>query len=554
MNSSRRFRLDAGARARLETWGLPLVSAFFAAAHLEGLLLFLNPDLPLAFGAILRGSALYTLLLAPVSYAAHLGVSRWRAVPVRRLLPWGLTLVAAFGALGDWVHASYFTYYLPPGINVQLIKTALWLTLGTLLFFYTSLLHTLHGRRYGLRSQLLLLFVALGTVYALFDRRTSFRPAAPTLPRFVGLASEGAPRLALVVLPTATLDALLPLAEQGRLPFFADAFTHGARGRLSGFAPAGPLALEASLATGKMPFKHGLVGSEVVVAPWQDPVEPLRLLPIAVGFRHWGVPGGVTRPESPEDLRALPLWTLLLRLGRGAIAVGFPPPLGPEPVAHELAPSRSTAERELELVGADELAARLGADRATLADASARMTAEDRALFVRLEGLEAASLASFGGFQASLFEGERSSTARRAAEVLIAYYAGLDEALAELWDSLPEPRLLAVASAYGISAPSGLERIGLELADLPRSRGSIEGGSDGFLLLLGEGIRPGVQLQGGSVPDVSPTLLYALALPVPRDADGKVLAAAFEPALLQRRPLSFVPSYDGLPGPAASAP
>ena len=109
MNSSRRFRLDAGARARLETWGLPLVSAFFAAAHLEGLLLFLNPDLPLAFGAILRGSALYTLLLAPVSYAAHRGVSRWRAVPVRRLLPWGLTLVAAFGALGDWVHASYFT-------------------------------------------------------------------------------------------------------------------------------------------------------------------------------------------------------------------------------------------------------------------------------------------------------------------------------------------------------------------------------------------------------------------------------------------------------------
>jgi len=554
VDSNRRFGLDDHARARLETWGLPLVAAVFAAAHLEGLLLFLNPDLPLAFGAIVRGSAIYTLLLAPLSYATQLGISRWRSVAVRRLLPWSLALVAALGALGDWVHASYFAYYLPAGINVQLIKTALWLTLGALLFFYTALLHTLHGRRYGLRSRLLLLLVALGTVYALFDRRTSFRPVAPTLPRFVGLASEGAPRLAAVVLPTATLDALLPLAEQGRLPFFADAFTHGARGRLSIFAPARPLALEASLATGKMPYKHGLVGSDVVVAPWQDRAQPLRLLPIAVGFRHWGVPGGLTRPESPEDLRALPIWTLLLRLGRGALAVGFTPPLGPEPLPHEPAASRSTAERELELVGADELAFRLGADRATLSDASERMAAEDRALFVRLGGLEAASRANFGGFQAALFEGERSTSARRAAETLIAYYVGLDEALAELWDSLPAPRLLAVASAYGVSAPSGLERIGLELADRPRSRGSVGGGSDGFLLLLGDGIRPGVQLQGGSVTDVAPTLLYALALPVPRDADGKVLAAAFEPALLQRRPLSFVPSYDGLPGPAASAP
>jgi len=551
---SRHLRLDRAARDRLETWGLPLVAAVFAGAHLEGLLLFLNPELPLALGAILRGSAVYALLLAPLSLVAHLVAFRWRRVAVRRLLPWSLSLVAALGALGDWVHASYYAFYLPPGINVQLIKTALWLTLGALLFFYTALLHTLHRRRYGMRSQLLLLLVALGTVYALFDRRTSFRPGATTLPRVVGLASEGAPWLAVVVLPTATLDALLPLAEQGRLPFFADAFARGARGRLSIFPPVRPLALEATLATGKLPYKHGLVGFPVVVAPWQDRDEPLRLLPIAVGFRRWGVPAGRFRAESPEDLRALPIWTVLLRLGRGALAVGFPPPLGPEPAPVRSAPSRSTAERGLELVGADRLATRLGEDRARLADAAARMASGDRALFVRLAGLEEASLETYGGFQATLFEGERSTSARRAAEELIAYYSGLDEALADLWSGLPEPRLLAVTSAYGVRAPGGLQRIGLDLARLPRSRGSLGGAADGFLLLLGDGVRAGVQLQGGSITDVAPTLLYALALPVPRDADGKVLAAAFEPALLQRRPLSFVPSYDGLPGPAASVP
>ena len=429
------------------------------------------------------------------------------------------------------------------------------MTLGALLFFYTALLHTLHHRRYGIRSRWLLLLVALGTVYALFDRRTSFQPTAPMLPRFVGLASEGSPRLVVVVLPTATLDAILPLAEQGRLPFFADTLARGARGRLALFAPARPLALEATLATGKLPFRHRLVGAEVVVVPWQDRKEPLRLLPIGFGFRAWGVPGGRSRAETPEDLSALPLWTLLLRLGRGALAVGFPPPLGAPPAPPELTLPRSTAERELILVGAEDLAAPLAADRARLADASARLAAEDRLLFVRLDGLERASLEHYGGFQAAQFEGERSSAARRAADALIAYYAGLDEAIAELWSQLPEPRLLAIASAYGISAPSGFERILLDLADRPRLGGRIGRAADGVLLLRGDGIRPGVQLQGASIADVVPTLLYALALPVPRDADGKVLAAAFEPALLQRRPLTFVPSYDGLPGPAvASAP
>ncbi len=553
MDSNRRFGLGRAGWARLEAWGLPLVAAVFAGAHLEGLLLFLNPELPLTITALLSGTAIYSLLLAPLALAAHLGIARWRRVEVRRLVPWSLSLVAILGALGDWVHASYYTYYLPPGINVQLIKTALWLTLGALLFFYTALLHTLHRRRYGLRSRVLLLLVALGTVYALFDRRTSFRPIAPALPRFIGLASEGSPRLVVVVLPTATLDVILPLAQQGRLPFFADSLARGARGRLAVFAPARPTALEATLATGKLPFRHRLVGTDVVVAPWQDRTEPLRLLPIGLGFRSWGVPGGRSRAESPEDLAALPLWTLLLRLGRGALAVGFRPPLGPPPAGPGVALPRSNAERELELVGAEELAAPLAADRARLAAANAQLAADDRLLFVRLDGLERASLELYGGFQAAQFEGERSSAARRAADALIAYYAGLDEAIAELWAELPEPRLLAVASAYGVSAPSRLERILLDLAGRPRLRGRIGGAADGFLLLRGEGIRPGVQLQGGSISDVAPTLLYALALPVPRDADGKVLAGAFEPALLQRRPLTFVPSYDGLPGPAAAS-
>jgi hypothetical protein len=48
---------------------------------------------------------------------------------------------------------------------------------------------------------------------------------------------------------------------------------------------------------------------------------------------------------------------------------------------------------------------------------------------------------------------------------------------------------------------------------------------------------------------VAPTLLYLSGLPIARDLDGRVLTEALEPALLQRQPLNFVPSY-GAPATA----
>jgi hypothetical protein len=174
------------------------------------------------------------------------------------------------------------------------------------------------------------------------------------------------------------------------------------------------------------------------------------------------------------------------------------------------------------------------------------------AYWLRLEGVERAARETFGAFAAVEFEGARAGRVRRAADALAVYYGGLDGELAEIWSALPEPRLLAIASPYGIAAPTGLGRIVRDLADRPRLQGTLAGGPDGLLLLRGEGVRLGVQVPGARIADLAPTLLYACGLPVARDLDGKVLAAAFDPSLLQRRPLAFVPSYEGLA--ALSAP
>ena len=74
-------------------------------------------------------------------------------------------------------------------------------------------------------------------------------------------------------------------------------------------------------------------------------------------------------------------------------------------------------------------------------------------------------------------------------------------------------------------------------------------GPPGIVLLHGGAVRPG-RLARAQVLDVMPTVLALLGLPVPDDADGRVLEEALQPAVLAAHPLRHVPSWSGVPPPA----
>jgi len=63
---------------------------------------------------------------------------------------------------------------------------------------------------------------------------------------------------------------------------------------------------------------------------------------------------------------------------------------------------------------------------------------------------------------------------------------------------------------------------------------------EGILALGGPSIQKGVSLEGASIADLAPTILYLMGLPVPTSMDGQVLVAALDEALLAERPIRFV--------------
>lgn len=558
-------------------------------AHLAGLLFFLNPDLPFAVRPVLRGVGAYSLLLGGVSLALQLPWLWGRPARARRWLPWGLTAALGGAALLDWTHASIFAYFLPPGINIRLIKTAFWLSLGLVIGFYTALLHTLHRRPYGLRSRLGYGALVILSLYVMVERREAYRPPAPASP--LPSVVEPGQRLDLFVvgLDGATLDALLPLAEQGNLPFFAHVLRQGAYGRLTSLTPNRWRALWTTLATGKYPYKHGVLGYETFEASLLSPGGRFHLLPLGVGFRRWGLLGSA-RVTGVERSRALRLWEILPRVGVGAGVLGWPGssehPSG-SPRAQGVDPQEpafAVSERFFANPAAEqgtrpeELAARARLFRLAPEDLDpalvARFTrgtaptvfdevAQDlwreslgtflleqyrdvRGFFVLLPGLASVSEATFGGYAAVQFEGSRARDSRRAAEVLTAYYEHLDDCLERLWERRRGPAILAVVSAFGTEEAGGWQRLWAQIAGDRRLLGQTGTSPDGVLLLYGNGIEAGALLTDAGLVDVVPTLIYGLGLPIARDLDGKILTAAFERGFLANHPLTFVPSYETL--------
>jgi hypothetical protein len=60
-----------------------------------------------------------------------------------------------------------------------------------------------------------------------------------------------------------------------------------------------------------------------------------------------------------------------------------------------------------------------------------------------------------------------------------------------------------------------------------------------MFMALGPGIKKGCRVEGASVLDITPTILYAMSLPVPSYMDGNVLKEIWEPERLTSQPIAY---------------
>ncbi len=507
-----------------------------------------------------RTSAYYGGLGAIATMTLLLPVA-WRTPEcARRLLPWCMAGVFAAAAGFGLAHAALYERFLPPGIHDRLVKAGVWLALAAVVTLYTAFLHTYRRQRpYGARSRFGIASLALLTVYSVFERREAFEPPPQRRPRAAAIESTPPPNLLVLGLDGASLDVILPLSEQGLLPFFSETMRRGSYGRAESFEPAIRLPLWTTVVTGKYPFRHGVVSEQTHGAPWLRG-ERFHLTPRAIGFGLWGDRGATG--SGPPILPSAPaLWQIAAGFGIDVFALDF----GVGVAATESAGARAAA---LGSAMEDERLSRLGdgppsalytaalrdlETQSRLLEILASRSREDDSglvVFAVMDGLAAVSRLYYDSYEAVLFDGDQEQARIDQARWLSAYYAFVDGLLAEAWEETPPPRMLAVVSAYGWRRSGPLRSLLGLRGRAPGGAGLTQNTPDGLLLLRGQEINQDRLLTRLGIEDVAPTMLYALNLPTALDIDGRVITEAFEPSTLARRPIAFVPSYETTRGAA----
>ncbi|MCU0223037.1 MAG: hypothetical protein MUF27_03000 [Acidobacteria bacterium] len=382
--------------------------------------------------------------------------------------------------------------------------------------------------------------------------------------------------LILFEVPGLSLEMLEGYAERGTAPALETLLKSGTVMTVDGGIVEEPLALHATLITGRGPEQHRLLaplryrprlgggGVSFGILPrgllfwpslqlglWEAvPVTggSLRAVSLSGVARALGLPVALVgdplagRPPNAESVIVPPD---ALRAGErielgpaGSVTCASAGPLGErffDPPAAELPGTRALEALVRSAMEADLCALETG--RALLA------TGRFALVHVRLGGLERVAR-QFAGWQpGSAARGASDRELEAYGRVLARYIRQLDPAGGALASAGPPGALVALVSPHGVVPRQDLGRLLEALAGVSRPTASTDGPPPGALVLAGEGVVPEGHRAGAiALESVLPTLLWGAGLPAAADM-GPIAIQAFTPEYVATHPVIGVPSY-----------
>jgi predicted AlkP superfamily phosphohydrolase/phosphomutase len=585
----------------IRTLASAALAASVLAADVVLLALFLNPDAQPARD----GLALLLVLFLPYAVVGTLAffalalvggaVRGWPKVPRPLIegLPWLTSLMLLALVLASalfWLNVVSYRHSVPVPFLRALAGAAVGLTTAALVLVAVgvdAVLFPLRGR--AVSAAIVVLACASAVVVPL-----ALRPPHAPPPHPVPVATETvqpARRVILVGLDGIGPEQLREGIASGSLPACARIVKRGAHGPLATLRPTEGPPIWTTIVTGQLPRDHGVKSFATYRLRGSDTV--FELLPKGAFVRLLERAGLVsTSPVTSNSRRRRALWNALNAFGisTGLVRIWGTHPTErvqgfmlshyfhvlrhqPTGAAATLHPPDLLAEVSARAVDADDV------DRALLSqfldtpaegDASGRLrrdlveralapdvtyhragdvlrAAYDPAFFATYYyGLDVVGHGFLRFAQPDRFGDVTPPDVRRYGPVLERYAALLDGWIGEAAQALRPGDVLLVVSGYGME-PVPLWRRALGgLVGESGPSGSHSGAPDGFLLAIGDGVRPGAVIRGASVLDVAPTILYLMGLPVARDMGGRVLTEVLEDEFAWSHPLTFIPSYESL--------
>jgi hypothetical protein len=511
-----------------------LAGAIFGL-YMAHLLYFLNPHVEITAARLALVTVIYGLTCGLLFGSMLWGL---RALRVRlfgrreeyKAHGFGFVVFAAFvSSFIYWMHLELLRIYLPIGAVRILSKATNTITLTAFILLALWVMERNANRRLSRAIFVAgVVLIAISSVF-LYQRRDSYRPQGKeVVVATIGQVAGHRPVI-LVAVRNLPYDWIVQMKGEGLLPYFERATETAYFTRLEPFPTTHWKSLWASLATGKLPHRHGVTGRFSYRTPLNRG-EPFLLLPYGVGFRAWGLIPPVERIEPPLPAgNALPVWMLFQRLQLSSAVVKWPSVQTPPLPAADL----GDAAQRFDAAG--------GAKPQILAGLASDLAA--------LRGLEsgrafaAVALEGFSVAQRSLhiFLNDLPEHGTVKGDALRQYAQRLDRVLGDVARDHPD-HVLVICSPSAVVPPE----LPANVFALARSRIAREdpGADDGFLLVAGPVAAHRENPEAAHVSDVVPTILFAAGLPVGRDMDGRILTDAFADEVLRRSVVSAIQTYE----------
>ncbi|HYH09109.1 MAG TPA: hypothetical protein VEK11_18820 [Thermoanaerobaculia bacterium] len=514
-----------------------LAGAIFGL-YMAHLLYFLNPQVDITIARLATVTLVYGitcgLLFGSILWGLR-GLRVWLfgKPETYRTHGFGFVVCAAFvSSFIYWMHLRLLEGYLPVGALRILSKATNVLTVTAFILLALWVLERNADRR---RSRAIftagVLLIAVSSVF-LYQRRESYR----TERKEVVVANIGAvgerQQVILIAIRNLPYDWIVTMKGEGLLPFFETATERAYFARVEPFPTTSPKSLWASLATGKLPYRHRVTGRFSYRTPLNR-AEPFLLLPYGVGFRAWGLIPPVERISAPlPSGEALPLWTLFRRLLLSAEVFRWPS-VGTR-VAHAtfvppVVAARFNAAGPAKATVVAALSSDLAALEALEADARGALSAAG------IEGFSVAQRA------VRVYLNELPPRGTVKGDVVRAYAQRLDQALSRIEREHPD-HLLIVCSPSAVVPKALPANIGVLVTNSLRR--DEPGADDGFVLVTGENTAHREHPAAASVVDIVPTVLFGAGLPIARDMDGRILYDAFADELLRSSTVTAIQTYE----------
>lgn len=543
--------------------------------YMAYLLYFLNPQIEITPGRIAAAVCVYALICG-ILFGSMLWGIRWlrvrlvgRGDAAARRHGFGSVTAAAFvSAVVYWAHLALLRIYLPRGAIRILSKATLLIGATAIVLFVIWLLERNAGRRTARVFFLAGCIAVLASALILYQRREGYRAATQEAVYAELGTLPGQRQVIVVAIRSLPHDWVVTLIGEGRLPNFKRLAEESYMTRIEPFRTSSPKAIWASLATGQLPYRHGVTGRFSYRTLLTGKDERLTLLPSGVGFRAWGLIPPVERlsAQLPSG-ESLPLWSLFGRVGfpsavinwngthparpgsaawivsdrflRDGAAEGVWPAARAAarvPLHNALVRRLNASTRRMQPQVGTLIRREIEADAAAVT-AAAKIARDARASLV------AVALNALAETVEALERSEQALPPAEsvAGEIIRIELEQIDRYVGTLREANPAATLFVVSPSAVQPPPLP---ISLRAVSAILGESDDPGRNDGFLIIAGEPVQHRANPVAGEVVDIVPTVLFAAGLPVARDFDGRVLTDPFRDDFLRDNPLALIPTYE----------